>query len=527
MGITENKTANSFDTSNKSAAGKVPFFQPKVTINAQGDEYEQEADSMADKVMRMPANDQPFFSPKPLSIFRLQRKCKECEEEEKLQRKEANAEATFADASTEKYISSLNGKGKSLTQQERSFFEPRFGYDFSDVQLHTNNEASQSAKDVNALAYTHGNNIVFGSGQYQPNTDSSKKLMAHELTHVVQQSTSLQPKKIQRKKNYGHDLKSARFAGDPVLEECYDGKHLMKKHETGKAVKKVQQALIDAGYTLPKFGVDGNFGNETATAVSEFKKDRLIAPSDGIVGPKTIAALDSLFSPSPPSPTSLESKKIPSNIDIKTKENAEVAQDGKTKNPKLEIEPKELTEVKHQNKEEEKESPFQFTAAVGIQNIWFTQFRGPKQDTGPCDQGLLQIGGKWNWKGIPIGDKLTLFSEPELDTSLMGAAFCQKLPGVTLQDNILKFEITKKIWELSLVGVFGLQDDWLKNWSDKPLTGMVGSQLDWHPWGDKDTRWYSNIKFTINISAIWNSQPEGTKDSLGVAGTASVGIELP
>jgi hypothetical protein len=56
------------------------------------------------------------------------------------------------------------------------------------VQLHTNSDANESAKTVNALAYTHGNNIVFGSGQYQPNTDNGKNLLAHELTHVVQQN---------------------------------------------------------------------------------------------------------------------------------------------------------------------------------------------------------------------------------------------------------------------------------------------------------------------------------------------------
>src|SRR5579875_3566135 len=65
-----------------------PFFQPKLTINQPDDVYEQEADAVADKVMQMPMNSKPFFSPKPLSISTVQRKCKECEEEEKMQRKE-------------------------------------------------------------------------------------------------------------------------------------------------------------------------------------------------------------------------------------------------------------------------------------------------------------------------------------------------------------------------------------------------------------------------------------------------------
>ncbi len=178
----------------------VPFFQAKLSINQPADIYEQEADAVADKVMRMPANGHPFFSPKPHFISSVQRKCKECEEEERqLQRKENSSEATVADTATENYISSLNSKGHSLTQGERSFFEPRFGYDLSDVQLHTNEEANKSAKNVNALAYTHGNNIVFAANQYQPNTDAGQRLMAHELTHVVQQNTNISRKLVQCK----------------------------------------------------------------------------------------------------------------------------------------------------------------------------------------------------------------------------------------------------------------------------------------------------------------------------------------
>ena len=86
----ENKTPQITASTNKNAPGKVPFFQPKLTINEPGDEYEQEADRMAEQVMRMPINNDAFFKPKPLSISRLQRKCHECEEEEKLQRKPVN-----------------------------------------------------------------------------------------------------------------------------------------------------------------------------------------------------------------------------------------------------------------------------------------------------------------------------------------------------------------------------------------------------------------------------------------------------
>jgi hypothetical protein len=178
----------------RNTAGGV-FFQPKLTVNQPNDAYEQEADAMAEHVLRMPDTSftsNSFFKPSALS---MQRKCAHCEEEEKkMQRKEANSGEIEASASTENYINSLSGKGRSLTNEERKFFEPRMGYDFSNVRLHSNTDANESAKSVHALAYTHGNNIVFGSNQYQPDTDSGKKLMAHELTHVVQQNNSIAPK---------------------------------------------------------------------------------------------------------------------------------------------------------------------------------------------------------------------------------------------------------------------------------------------------------------------------------------------
>jgi hypothetical protein len=90
---------------------------------------------------------------------------------------------------TENYHQSLSG-GKPLSNNEKTFFESRIGHDFSDVQLYTDSTANQSAKNVNALAYTHGSDIVFGAGQYQPGTDAGKRLLAHELTHVVQQRSN-------------------------------------------------------------------------------------------------------------------------------------------------------------------------------------------------------------------------------------------------------------------------------------------------------------------------------------------------
>jgi len=81
----------------------------------------------------------------------------------------------------------IRAAGQPLDAETRSFFEPRFRYDFSQVRVHTGSKASDSARAVHAHAYTIGRNIVFGDGQHAPETAAGKKLLSHELTHVIQQ----------------------------------------------------------------------------------------------------------------------------------------------------------------------------------------------------------------------------------------------------------------------------------------------------------------------------------------------------
>ena len=184
----ENRNRPGVHNNSLSGKGRSLFFQPKLTINQPNDSYEQEADAMAERVMRMPDNEnkqQSFFTP---AASYVQRKCAECEEEEKkLQRKQSTKGEAEAGNELENYISKLDQGGKPLSLEARNFYEPRFGHDFSNVRLHTDTIAAKSAQSINALAYTSGNDIVFNHGQYSPRTDNGKKLLAHELTHVVQQ----------------------------------------------------------------------------------------------------------------------------------------------------------------------------------------------------------------------------------------------------------------------------------------------------------------------------------------------------
>ena len=84
-------------------------------------------------------------------------------------------------------IQSVHSGGAPLSKDSRDFFEPRFGADFSTVRIHTGSQASGVARQLNARAFTVGNHITFGEGHYSPSSSDGKRLMAHELTHVIQQ----------------------------------------------------------------------------------------------------------------------------------------------------------------------------------------------------------------------------------------------------------------------------------------------------------------------------------------------------
>src|SRR5262249_31003155 len=118
----------------------------------------------------------------------VQRKCTACaeeDEEQMLQRKESSpSRAPDADPIVEQ---ALKSPGQPLDDSTRSFMESRLGEDFGNVRVHTDVQAAVSAKAVNALAYTVGNNIVIAAGQYNPQSTDGRRLVAHELVHVVQQ----------------------------------------------------------------------------------------------------------------------------------------------------------------------------------------------------------------------------------------------------------------------------------------------------------------------------------------------------
>lgn len=147
---------------------------------------------------------QPFFAPAKNITPVAQRKCAECETEEKVQRKTSGEDQT-APSIVGDTINS--GNGKALDVNTKMFMENRFGYDFSNVKIHTQGLSAKSAESINAKAYTSGSNIVFNEGKYIPVSTEGKKLPAHELTHVVQQGTG----------STAHHIQRAEIDDDPAL----------------------------------------------------------------------------------------------------------------------------------------------------------------------------------------------------------------------------------------------------------------------------------------------------------------------
>ena len=159
------------------------ILQPKLVVGSPYDVYEQEADRVADQVMRMA---EP-------SIQR-QTQSEEKGKEEIIQRKEVIRETPEVSPEVESQIHSREGGGQPLPEGSRNFFEPRFGVDFGNVRIHIDTVADQLNRTLKARAFTTGRSIFFRQGEFNPDSHSGGELLAHELTHVLQQGGGLQRK---------------------------------------------------------------------------------------------------------------------------------------------------------------------------------------------------------------------------------------------------------------------------------------------------------------------------------------------
>lgn len=261
-------------------------IQPKLTVSRTGDKYEQEADRLAEEIVRMPETKaQKSKLSRPTQSTVQRRDCGWSADH-------VQAPSIVSDA--------LHTPGRPLDREMRAFMEPRFGYDFSSIQIHTGARAEDAARSLHARAFTLGRNVVFGAGEYDPQSERGRNLLAHELTHTLQQDggSELRRKPLTAEEKQ-EDLQSPRLKDDSRLQQAFDNSPLLKKNETSDGVKTLQRALKDLGYSLPisfkKTGdADGIFGDETESQVKQFQRDNHIS-DDGIVGRDTLRALDSKF----------------------------------------------------------------------------------------------------------------------------------------------------------------------------------------------------------------------------------------
>ncbi len=182
-------------------------LQTKLDVGQPGDVYEKEADQVADKVSRKEAvgsNDINRFQTGLSARFESDIERKEEDKEtviqakpddyEKLQKKGENSGISEG---FESKLNSSQGQGNPLDSKTQSEMGSGFGHDFSDVRVHTDSNAVQMSRDIGAQAFTHGNDIFFNEGKFNPGSSEGKHLLAHELTHTVQQGGGVQNKKMQ------------------------------------------------------------------------------------------------------------------------------------------------------------------------------------------------------------------------------------------------------------------------------------------------------------------------------------------
>jgi len=238
--------------------------QPKLSVRAPDDPYEREADQVADQVMRMSA---PVVQ-RSCAGDAGGASCANCNDEDELQRghptiqRQANSATARRELETPSALLSTLDSGDPLEPATRTFMEPRFGTSFESVRVHTGERAAQSARSIDALAYTIGPHIVFDKGQYAPTPSAGRRLLAHELTHVVQQgnagigtrrnsSTGAHPSSLARRSTLSPMLQREVPHGDPIHDPL------------------IAQYRRDRG--LPPNGIDPTTGDRVGPSDGEIK----------------------------------------------------------------------------------------------------------------------------------------------------------------------------------------------------------------------------------------------------------------
>ena len=252
-------------------------FQAKLAINEPGDEYEQEADRVADQVIRMPD---------PASAAGAQRKV----EAASLQRCDPYSYGSNIDTLPPVVKETLARPGEALDGATRAYFEDRLGRDFGAVRVHTGAPAARAAEAVQAHAFTVGTDVVFAPGRYAPNSHDGRRLLAHELTHVVQQEAASRDAQATKRRalqrysydrNCSADTRSAIMGGYKLATWATKRAQLMLQAGSPTAAFKTWfdflfGAKSDADAT--RNTIAGNFGTLNKALQEDY---RFICPEEG------------------------------------------------------------------------------------------------------------------------------------------------------------------------------------------------------------------------------------------------------
>jgi len=243
-------------------------IQTKLKLNTPGDIYEQEADRVATHVMSVPEDS---FQPRCLCGG----ECRQCKAKHSAQghrdvQRKAVQPTGVPKISVPPIVEEvLRSTGRPLDANARDFFEARFGYDFSGVRVHTDARSVESARLVNALAYTSGRDIVFGAGQYAPHRSPGKRLLAHELAHVIQQRGLItSSRRIQLQPvDCTHRVTGVETSRNPTQE-------VIEAHSLAVGYAQIALRQIEAlrsGMHVPIFvqsSVETNFGSPNAAQLA-------------------------------------------------------------------------------------------------------------------------------------------------------------------------------------------------------------------------------------------------------------------
>jgi hypothetical protein len=206
--VNQNKPKSSFTKTgeNNPVPHQEDFFQPKLKVNEPGDKFEQEADRVADSFINgQKGSSSPFFrSEDQISrshladgIFIQKSGLLEIPTEN-IQRNTGSSSSVAPDSSFSSQLDASKGDGESLPEGLKGQMENHMGTSFDHVKVHHDNTASTMNTQIGAKAFAHGSDVYFNSGYYQPETQEGQHLIAHELTHTVQQTNGLQRELIQR-----------------------------------------------------------------------------------------------------------------------------------------------------------------------------------------------------------------------------------------------------------------------------------------------------------------------------------------